>query len=210
MRTPSLGTSNYFANICPPTPDEIPSFLNAELVRIQAAVAALAEGHIDKVNVAPTKPRDGDIRYADGTNWNPGSGIGLYQRQGLSWMPIQIGTPLTTAAGTYTPTLTGTANVAASTAYECQYLRVGATVTVSGKVDVDPTSAVDTQLGISLPISSNFGAIEDCAGVAAAFAVAGQSAVIQADTTNDRALMRWLAVNTANQNMFFTFTYQII
>ena len=26
----------------------------------------------------PAKPRDGDIRYADGANWNPGSGQGIY------------------------------------------------------------------------------------------------------------------------------------
>src|SRR5688500_4743620 len=34
-------------------------------------------------------------------------------------------------SGTYTPTLTNTTNLDGSTAYECQYLRVGNTVTVS-------------------------------------------------------------------------------
>src|SRR5438093_6787266 len=38
--------------------------------------------------------------------------------------------PATLDAGTYTPTLTNSVNVAASTAYVCQYLRVGAVVTV--------------------------------------------------------------------------------
>jgi hypothetical protein len=208
MRTPNISGLTYFASQTPPTAEQLPSFLNNELLKIQSAFQLLSLGYSAKTHVAPTKPRDGDIRYADGTDWNPGNGAGLYQYQGTTWTPafaIQ-----TLASGVYTPTLTNSVNVAASTAYECQYMRVGSTVTVSGKADVDPTAAADTQLGISLPIASNFGAIEDCSGVTAAFAVAGQSGVIQADTANDRAIMRWLAVNLANQNMFFTFTYQII
>lgn len=30
------------------------------------------------LNVEPRKPRKGLIVYADGTNWNPGSGEGIY------------------------------------------------------------------------------------------------------------------------------------
>lgn len=114
------------------------------------------------------------------------------------------------AHGTYTPTLTNVANLDASAAYQCQYLRLGNTVMVSGKVDVDPTAGAATQLGISLPVASNFGAAEDCAGAAAASGIAGQSAAIIADTTNDRAEMQWIAVNLTNQPMYFTFGYQVI
>lgn len=112
--------------------------------------------------------------------------------------------------GTYTPTLTGVANVAASTAYQCQWLRVGNTVTVSGKVDVDPTAAVSTQLGISLPVASNFGAAEDAAGVAFCPAVAGQGAAVLADAANNRLQMQWVAVDVTNQPMYFTATYEVI
>jgi hypothetical protein len=39
----------------------------------------IADGHFDVSNAAPDKPRTGDIRYADGSNWNPGStGEGVY------------------------------------------------------------------------------------------------------------------------------------
>jgi len=114
------------------------------------------------------------------------------------------------AAGTYTPTLTNVANVAASTAYQCQFSRVGNTVSVSGKVDVDPTAAASTQLGISLPIASNLGAEEDCAGAASARAIAGQCAAILGDAANNRAQMEWIAVDLTNQSMFFTFSYEII
>lgn len=115
----------------------------------------------------------------------------------------------TIAAGTYTPTLTNVTNLDASTAYQAQYIRVGATVTVSGKVDVDPTAAAATELGISLPVASNFGANEDCAGVAHQQA-AQEGGAISADTANDRASLQFLATGTTNRTLYFTFTYQII
>lgn len=122
----------------------------------------------------------------------------------------QHGAILTSASGTYTPTLNNTTNVDASTAYECQYLRIGATVTVSGRVDVDPTAAAATVLGISLPIASNFGAVEDCAGAGASPEVAGLSVAVRANVANDRAELAWVAVDTADRAFYFTFTYQII
>lgn len=118
--------------------------------------------------------------------------------------------PNVVAAGTYTPTLTNGTNVAASTAYQCQYVRMGSVVTVSGKVAVDPTAAGAAELGISLPIASNFGAAEDCGGVAFATAIAGQGAGIIADAANDRASMNWIAVDTTNQPMSFVFNYRVI
>ena len=114
-------------------------------------------------------------------------------------------------AGTYSPTLTNVGNIDASTAYDAQYLRVGATVFVSGKVDVNPTTpAALTQLGISLPIASNIGAFEDVGGAAACNAIAGQSAAIIGDPTNNRAEMDWIAGDVTNQAMFFSFGYQVI
>lgn len=115
------------------------------------------------------------------------------------------------AAGTYTPTLTNVANLSASTAYQCQYLRVGNTVTVSGKVDADQiATATSTSLGISLPIASNFGATEDCGGTGAVPDVASLCTAILADSANDRADMTWVSIGTANVSIYFTFTYQVI
>lgn len=39
-------------------------------------------------NSAPEKPREGMIRFADGTNWNPGSGRGLYQYVSTAWVKL--------------------------------------------------------------------------------------------------------------------------
>jgi hypothetical protein len=60
-------------------------FFSSELFKIKSAIDALAAGHLDKSYAAPTKPREGDIRYADGTIWNPGSGQGIYAYYGAAW-----------------------------------------------------------------------------------------------------------------------------
>lgn len=112
-------------------------------------------------------------------------------------------------SGTYTPTLTNTTNLTASTAYECQYMQVANVVTVSGKVDVDPTGAGQCVLGFSLPIAVDFASTEECAGVGTTPAVAGISIAILGDTTNDRATFEWIAVDTSNRSVYFTFTYRL-
>jgi hypothetical protein len=114
------------------------------------------------------------------------------------------------ASGTYTPTLFNVTNLAASTAFVCQYLRVGSTVTVSGRVDVDPTAGGAAELGISLPIASNFAITANCGGTAVSPGIAGQCMAILADVVNDRAAMQWVAVDTSNQAAYFSFTYRIL
>ena len=115
----------------------------------------------------------------------------------------------TLAAGTYTPTLTGTANVASSTAYVCQYMRVGTVVTVSGKVEITPTTAnTYTELGMTLPISSNLTADEQCSGSGGGKTTQVTAALIMGDATNDRAEIEMLPA-AGSQIYYFTFTYQV-
>jgi len=127
------------------------------------------------------------------------------------WKRFLLALPVI-VTGTYTPTLTGVTNVAASTAYVCQYLRVGPMVTVSGRVSIDPTAgATLTQLGISLPVPSAFTAAEQCGGAAAASAVAGYSGSILADATNDRAELAFTTgADVANRVWGFSFMYQVL
>ncbi len=53
-------------------------YVQDELGHISSAVEQLSLGYLDVTNVAPTRPRQGMIRYADGTNWNPSGGEGIY------------------------------------------------------------------------------------------------------------------------------------
>lgn len=66
-------------------PENLNFLIQNELMMIGAAIMQLAEGHIDMCYVAPEKPREGDIRLADGTYWNPGGGKGFYVYYDGGW-----------------------------------------------------------------------------------------------------------------------------
>lgn len=112
-------------------------------------------------------------------------------------------------SGAYTPTLFNVTNIAASTAYECQWLRVDSTVTVSGKVDIDVTLGAASELGMSLPIASNFTAEQNLGGTGSSAAAASLVSAVRADGTNDRAAFVFTAVSLTNDSYFFEFTYRI-
>lgn len=60
---------------------------------LKAISQAFAEAKVLELRVSfapPTKPRDGEIRYADGTSWNPGSGEGIYGRVAGSWVKLHV------------------------------------------------------------------------------------------------------------------------
>ena len=63
---------------CPVTLEEIPSFIDSMLLEVRTVLDLVRDGHLDVSNVVPSDPQQGDIRYADGSNWNPGSGEGIY------------------------------------------------------------------------------------------------------------------------------------
>lgn len=113
-------------------------------------------------------------------------------------------------SGVYTPTLTNTTNVDGSTAFECQYIRVGNVVTVSGVLNMDTTAATATVLGISLPIASNFGGVSDCGGTAVDGTIAGNAGAIYADVANDRARLETITATSTDRTWAFHFSYQVI
>jgi hypothetical protein len=81
-------------------------YLN-ELQRISRVLDIITFGYLPETNVAPDKPRNGDMRYGDGTNWDPGFGRGIYYFDGdiPAWVVVE-GTKKTsskTADYTITP-----------------------------------------------------------------------------------------------------------
>ncbi len=69
----------YEPSPVPDNAEDIPAYLRQEFSRMSRIINNIADGHFDVSNAAPDKPRIGDIRYADGSNWNPGStGEGIY------------------------------------------------------------------------------------------------------------------------------------
>lgn len=60
--------------------------LREELMKIaQAMETAHQFIALDTLHAAPLKYREGTICKADGTDWNPGSGAGVYCYRGGSW-----------------------------------------------------------------------------------------------------------------------------
>lgn len=79
MRDPTISTVSYQPNQVPNEIGALPMFLRDELDRLAAVVRLLASGHLDPVYTPPLKPRFGDLVLADGTQWDPGSGEGVYR-----------------------------------------------------------------------------------------------------------------------------------
>ena len=59
--------------------------VDLELNRLALCLKQTDVSFFVKTNVAPSKPVDGETRYADGTNWNPGSGEGVYTYYASAW-----------------------------------------------------------------------------------------------------------------------------
>lgn len=105
MKTPSISSAYYSPGLPPQDAAEMQRFVLEELKKVSAAITALAAGHLDKSNAAPVKPREGDIRLADGSAWAAGSGYGLYFYNGTAWLPVYGNGKAVVnnnAAGTYT------------------------------------------------------------------------------------------------------------
>lgn len=115
-------------------------------------------------------------------------------------------------SGTYTPTLTNVTNVTASTAYTCQWFRVGDVVTVSGKIDITPTAAGLIQIGLSLPVASALTSDEQCAGAGAPHTAGTglRALAIRGDAANDRAILSSDVPNTTVTAWYFQFSYRVI
>lgn len=113
-------------------------------------------------------------------------------------------------SGTYTPALTGVANVASATANASHWSRVGNVVTVGGYMLITPTAGSTlTKVGISLPIASSVVYNAQIAGAGGdRFAPSG-GAVVYNDSINDRAELSFTSVGTGGQNIQYIFSYLI-
>jgi hypothetical protein len=131
---------------------------------------------------------------------------------GSQWALVSsIKTYLNIVTGVYSPTRSAESNLDSSvTMSEAQYMRVGSTVTVSGRFTADPTAGGAASFEFTLPIASNLGAVEDCAGVAFAGGIAGQGAAILGSVANNTAVVNWVAVDTTSKAWSYTLSYQII
>jgi hypothetical protein len=70
--------THYEPGPLPLDKEDLGIYVVNELKRIGDVFFNQAIFRLERTHSAPIRPRGGDIRYADGTNWNPGSGEGIY------------------------------------------------------------------------------------------------------------------------------------
>lgn len=204
------------------------------LTWIQIAAGATGYSQIQLASsTAPSSPVAGDIWY-DGTYSSFWSGLAIKDSAANYLLQLKAtGTSVAAdrvltldtnnanrtislkgdiATGTYTPTRSAEANMDANvTMTQAQYMRVGDMVTVSGRFNANPTlTATATSFEITLPVASNIGAVEDCAGTAFCGSIASQGAEIIGVVANDTAKIQWVATDVTAQDWAYQFTYQII
>lgn len=76
----------YSPKMAPDKPAELPAFLRLEFRSIQkAAQRADPFSELEELHSEPERLRTGLIALADGTDWNPGSGAGVYAYYGGAW-----------------------------------------------------------------------------------------------------------------------------
>lgn len=117
--------------------------------------------------------------------------------------------PVLVYTGTYTPTLTNTTNLDSSTASITQYMVVNDMVTVSGRVVIDPTAAGAVELGMSLPVASNFTSAIQAGGTFCAISTE-EAGAIYADDTNDRLTFAITVTDGTARSYSFHATYRIL
>lgn len=64
------------------------AWLADELRRIANALNCVDNLTLDPLAAEPAKLSDGMVVYANGTDWNPGSGAGVYARESGAWVKL--------------------------------------------------------------------------------------------------------------------------
>jgi hypothetical protein len=69
--------------------DEVAQWVDAQLLTLERV---FNEGaiyvRVVPIHTEPDKPRDGMLVYADGTDWNPGAGEGIYGYVNGAWSKL--------------------------------------------------------------------------------------------------------------------------
>ena len=90
MANVQASETRYIATVPPETlvlddkTRELVRWVKDELDRVSLAISSL-EHQYPELNAEPERYSIGYVAYADGTNWNPGSGEGLYVYKSTGW-----------------------------------------------------------------------------------------------------------------------------
>lgn len=86
IKARGLRKTRYVPGRVPARTEELARFLQSEIERLNDALESpFTHQLLEKLHVEPTRLRDGFVAYADGTDWNPGSGEGVYVYYASAW-----------------------------------------------------------------------------------------------------------------------------
>ena len=83
--------THYEPGPLPIAQEDIGVYVSNELKRLGDILFNQATFRLERTHAAPARPRGGDIRYADGTNWNPGGtgeGIYFFKETTTAWVKL--------------------------------------------------------------------------------------------------------------------------
>ena len=70
--------TRYEPGPLPENVEDLGGYVVTELKRLGGILFNQATFRLEVNHAETTRPRQGDVRYADGSDWNPGSGEGIY------------------------------------------------------------------------------------------------------------------------------------
>lgn len=148
----------------PPIPTEeedlgkVVDWVEIELALVENAFKETTRHSYQELHVAPSKPREGDVALADGTDWNPGQGAGLYQYTNGAWLRIRNETSLVNSL----PVATVLALNDRVFIYDTDQTRDATILVSSVKAKIAPpwTIFVHTVTNSNWPVSSNYSEME--------------------------------------------------
>lgn len=112
-------------------------------------------------------------------------------------------------ASTFTPTFGDLTNCTVS-GFSATYLRVGSAVTVSGRVDINPTATGLVSFSSTLPISSTFTGGGEAGGTAAAADGVAEAVAIGPFDPNTKVLFTYTTTVISDRVFYYSYTYRIL
>ena len=70
------------------TPDSVAEWAQREFELLAQELAETSTVELRPIYAEPVNPREGMIVYADGVQWDPGSGVGVYTYSGGAWVKL--------------------------------------------------------------------------------------------------------------------------
>ena len=140
-------------------------YLQQQLQNISVALQQTTANVFVPISAAPSRPLAGMVVNADGTNWNPGDGSGLYAYVGGSWVPLFV----SYSSGTWTPSDQSGAGLV-FTSVTVGYSKIGNMVFIYGRLTYPTTASIASAIigGLPFPIPNSLKAQNPSLGYSSA------------------------------------------